>query len=139
MIGSLKRISFVIALASLPTAVQADTPLPVPAGYEMIAGAGGYFFLQTDSLRSNTVAGSRVTTAMILSFGKLDDGTDIYSLGEFRASCDSSELMRTKIAYISADQKLLGQDGKSLTASVTEGSPDAAMHKRLCSDWDQYD
>lgn len=136
---NMKRIAILIAALSLPVTVQAETPLPIPAGYEVIEGTDSSFFLKTESIRSNTAGGNRITTAAILSFAKVDGGTDIYALGDFMAKCDEKELMRSKVLYVSADEKLLGRDEKAVVVQVAEGSSDAAIHIRLCSDWDQYD
>ncbi|WP_209348454.1 hypothetical protein [Pontixanthobacter sp. CEM42] len=127
------------ATMTLPISVQAETALPVPAGYAVIEGTNNSFYLKTDSIRSNTTGGGRITTAAILSFAKIDGDKDIYALGDFLAKCDEKELMRTKVLYVSADEKLLGRDDKAIVVQVAEGSSDAAIHARLCSDWDQYD
>lgn len=134
------KVSFAIAAAmAWAVPAYAETALPIPAGYELIEGTYGVFFLKADSIRSNTTGSGRVTTAVILSLTTLQDGTDIYALGEFRASCDSNDLMRHRVSYVSADQKLLGRDDKPVAVNVTDGTSDAALYTRLCSDWDQYD
>ena len=136
----MKQLILAAGLCALAApALGQETPLPVPDGYTLIQESTEAYYINVASLRSNMVGGAKSTSGIVLSFAAKPDGTPIYALSDFVARCQSKQLERHRIRYVTGDEKVIGGDDNFIGGNVEEGSNSYAIYTRLCADWDKDD
>ena len=132
---TIRSVIAAMALCSSTWVMAQEAVLPVPSGYDAVAGTQARYFVKTDSLRQNMTGGEPTTFALVMSFIEDGQGNKGYAVSQMTAWCESDKLSRSSIRYFNAQQQPVAGDDKPVAAKIGEGTVDAFVHARLCSEW----